>query len=130
MRAQILIIPVLTLWLPFFKLVPLLYIFRVNSLLKIHYAALRDAETKIEQADSREQLLEQIEELETLRRDLEDYSRKMPAYYQRHIYQWRLHVTLVQAEAGEYLQKIVEKERSKTADSGEPISPDGGGEEP
>jgi len=49
-RIQILILPLLALWLPMFKVFPFLYRFRVRRLLIHHYAALRDVETRIESA--------------------------------------------------------------------------------
>ena len=121
-KIQILAIPVLTLWFPFFKLLPLLYLFRVQSLLKLHYAALRDIETRIEQADNRVDLVERIAELERLRQDMEDYSKKMPAFYQHHIYQWRLHLTLVQEEAAGYLQNYVKTQVNEEVDDVERLS--------
>ena len=103
-RAQFLIIPLLTLWIPFFKILPLLYRYRIGTLLKKHYAALRDVETGIERAESHDDLREAIAVLETLRNDMERLSRKIPAYYQQDVYQWRLHVSMVQDEAQKRLE--------------------------
>ncbi|MHC4401752.1 MAG: TAXI family TRAP transporter solute-binding subunit [Planctomycetota bacterium] len=105
-RAQFLIIPALTLWIPFFKILPLLYRLRVASLLKRHYAALRHVETGIERAGSSSELRDAIQALETLRDDMERLSRKIPSYYQRDVYHWRLHVSMVQDEARERIQQI------------------------
>ncbi len=105
-RAQFLIIPILTLWIPFFKILPLLYRYRIGSLLKKHYAALRDVETGIERADSPTGLNEAVQALESLRDDMERLSRKIPAYYQRDVYHWRLHVSMVQDEARARLNEI------------------------
>ncbi len=98
-RAQFLIIPLLTLWIPFFKILPLLYRYRIGALLKSHYGALRDMETRIERAKSSDELREAIQALESLRNDMERLSRKIPAYYQQDVYHWRLHVSMVQDEA-------------------------------
>ena len=103
-RAQFLIIPLLTLWIPFFKILPLLYRYRIGTLLKKHYAALRDVETGIERATSHDDLREAIAALESLRNDMERLSRKIPAYYQRDVYHWRLHVSMVQDEARKRLE--------------------------
>lgn len=103
-RAQFLIIPLLTLWIPFFKLLPLLYRYRISTLLKKHYAALRDVETGIERAESHGQLRDAIAALESLRNDMERLSRKIPAYYQQDVYHWRLHVSMVQDEARKRLE--------------------------
>ncbi len=103
-RAQLFIIPVLALWIPFFKVLPLLYRLRIGRLLKTHYAALRDVETGIEKADSPDELSQAIRALETLQDDMERLSRKIPAYYQRDVYNWRLHVSMVLGQATERLE--------------------------
>jgi TRAP transporter TAXI family solute receptor len=108
-RAQFLIIPLLTLWIPFFKILPLLYRYRIGTLLKKHYAALRDVETGIERADSGRDLNEAIEALESLRNDMERLSRKIPAYYQQDVYHWRLHVSMVQDEARKRLEERADR---------------------
>ena len=104
-RAQFLIIPLLTLWIPFFKILPLLYRYRIGTLLKKHYAALRDMETGIERAESKQELQQAIAGLESLRDDMERLSRKIPARYQQDVYHWRLHVSMVQEEAHKRLDK-------------------------
>lgn len=117
-KGQFLIIPALTLWIPFFKLLPLLYQYRVASLLRKHYAALRDIENRIDRAGSPQELKEPMQELQSLRDDMERLSRKIPAYYQRDVYHWRLHVAMVQEEA-----------RHRVAEAG-PGSGESGSEEP
>jgi TRAP transporter TAXI family solute receptor len=119
-RAQFLILPVLTLWIPFFKILPLLYRYRIGTLLKRHYAALRDVETGIERADSPSELSSAIEALESLRDDMERLSRKIPAYYQQDVYHWRLHVSMVQDEAHKRLgeQKQPTEEEPPSEPSG------------
>jgi hypothetical protein len=56
LRMRILILPLLVVWLPFLKVLPMIYNYRVNSLLKRHYAALHDAEQAIARADNPEDL--------------------------------------------------------------------------
>ena len=98
-RVQFLLLPLLTLWIPFFKILPLLYRYRIGTLLKKHYAALRDVESAIENADSDFELNRVIQGLESLRNDMERLSRKIPAFYQQEVYHWRSHVAMVQEEA-------------------------------
>ena len=114
-RGQLFIIPVLTLWIPFFKILPLLYQLRIGTLLKKHYAALRDVESGIERAGSPDELNQAIRALETLRDDMERLSRKIPAYYQRDVYHWRAHVSMVQGEAGERLKDKNDAEPDQTS---------------
>jgi hypothetical protein len=103
-RTQFLLLPLLTFWIPFFKLLPLLYRYRINRLLKKHYGALRDVETCIEKAQSEDELNEAVDVLQSLRYDMERLSRKIPAAYQKDVYHWRSHVTMVQDEATKRLE--------------------------
>ena len=42
------------------------------------------------------------------RTDLEALSRKLPAYLQRDVYHWRLHVAMVRTEALERWQRLIQ----------------------
>jgi TRAP-type uncharacterized transport system substrate-binding protein len=99
LRIQLLIIPLLAIWLPLVKFFPAIYRFRINSLLKLHYAALREAENQIKKAKTSEDLLFEIENVSKLQQDMERLSRKIPAHLQRDVYNWRLHIALVRDEA-------------------------------
>lgn len=105
MRAKLLILPALALLIPFGKVFPLLYRFRVNMLLKKHYQALRDAESEIHSAESVDDLEQSIVKLSSLRDEMERLSRKIPGHLQRDVYNWRLHTTLVEDEARELLEE-------------------------
>jgi TRAP transporter TAXI family solute receptor len=118
-RAQLFIIPALALWIPFFRILPLLYRLRIGGLLKAHYAALRDVETVIERADSPHNLRQSIRTLETLREDMERLSRKIPAYYQRDVYNWRLHVSMVLDQATQRLDSASSTSRNAAVASSE-----------
>jgi hypothetical protein len=106
LQMRILILPLLAIWIPFLKIVPMIYNYRVNGLLKRHYAALREAESAIAHAETAEQLRQRLEVLEHLRSDMETLSRKVPAHLQRDVYHWRLHVSLVRAEALDRLRRM------------------------
>jgi TRAP transporter TAXI family solute receptor len=110
LQMRILILPVLAIWIPFLKIVPMIYNYRVNGLLKRHYAALREAESAIAQAETADQLRQRVEVLERLRTDMEALSRKVPAHLQRDVYHWRLHVSLVHAEALARLRRMEEND--------------------
>ena len=110
-KVQILILPLLLVWLPFFRMFPLVYTFRINWLLRKHYSALQKLETAIEEADDSETVKRQIEELDQLRKNMESSSKKIPTHLQINIYQWRLHVSHVRAEAQDKLEKWKPKPR-------------------
>src|SRR5262245_44710673 len=106
LQLRILILPLLAVWLPILKILPMVYNYRVSRLLKRHYAALRAVESAIGQAATPEELRDRLRELERLRADMEALSRKVPAHLQRDVYHWRLHVTVVRNEALERLARL------------------------
>jgi TRAP-type uncharacterized transport system substrate-binding protein len=106
LHLRLLILPLLAIWLPFLKVVPMVYHFRVNRLLNKHYAALREVESATAQAGNPGDLRDQIERLEHLRSDMEALSRKVPAPFQRDLYHWRLHVAMVLREAEDRLSRM------------------------
>jgi TRAP transporter TAXI family solute receptor len=114
LQLRILILPLLAIWIPFLKIVPMIYNYRVNGLLKRHYAALREAESSIARAENAQQLRQRLDVLEHLRTDMEALSRKVPAHLQRDVYHWRLHVSLVHTEALNRLRRMEESEGKTT----------------
>jgi TRAP transporter TAXI family solute receptor len=116
LQARILILPLLAVWLPFLKILPMIYNYRVNSLLKKHYTVLRDVESSIAHATNAADLRERIELLDHLRSAMESLSRKVPAHLQRDVYNWRLHVSLVRGEAMDRLHRMEEEEKDRGQD--------------
>jgi TRAP transporter TAXI family solute receptor len=105
-QLKIFILPLVLVWVPAFKLLPALYQWRINGLLKRHYTELREVETGLVQATTADELRARIHEVETLRKDMEKISRKVPGLYQREVYHWRLHISLVRNEALERLERM------------------------
>lgn len=105
-QLRLLILPLLAVWLPFIKILPMIYTYRVNRLLKLHYAALRDVEGAIATASQPQELKQRLQTLENLRVEMEGLSRKVPAHLQRDVYHWRLHVSLVRMEALDRLARM------------------------
>lgn len=106
LRLQILILPLIGLWIPFVKIFPAIYQYRINTLLKLHYSALRDVENDLDDAQTPEELEQHMGVLDNLREDMERISRKVPAHMQRDVYNWRLHISLVRSEAEKRLQEL------------------------
>jgi TRAP transporter TAXI family solute receptor len=106
LRMKILILPLLAVWVPFLKVLPMIYAWRVNRILHHHYAVLREVETNIAHAERPEQLRGWLQELDAMRTQMEGLSRKIPARLQRDVYDWRLHVALVRSEVVERLRKL------------------------
>lgn len=108
LKLQLIIIPLLALWLPLAKLFPALYQYRINHLLKLHYGALRYAETQIAKAKSLDEFEEQLEALNRMQQEMERLSRKIPAHLQREVYHWRSHIALVREDAEKRRDELVE----------------------
>jgi hypothetical protein len=126
MRIQIL--SLVAVWQPFMKILPMLYSYRANPLLKRHYAALREVESGITHTDNPKELRERLGALEHLRTDMETLSRKVPARLHRDGYHWRLRVSLVRAEALDRLRRMEgEKGPAPTEPSLVPASAQGSG---
>jgi uncharacterized protein len=105
-QLKFFVLPLLFVWIPAFKLVPMLYQMRINMLLKRHYSELREVETNLVHAGTPEEMRKRLHELDTLRKGMETISRKVPGLYQREVYHWRLHISLVRTEAVERLRKM------------------------
>lgn len=105
-RIQVLILPLLVVWIPFLKVLPAIYSFRINRLLRHHYVVLREIETAIEQSDTPDKLRAQFKVLDNLHATMERVSRKIPGHMQRDVYHWRSHVAMVREEALARLKRL------------------------
>jgi hypothetical protein len=108
-QLKIFVLPLLLVWVPAFKLLPMIYRWRIDALLKRHYTELREVETHLVQATTPEELRLRIFDLDTLRKDMERISRKVPGLYQRDVYHWRLHIFVVRQEAIERLHRLEQR---------------------
>jgi uncharacterized protein len=109
MQLKIFVLPLLIVWIPALKLVPAIYKMRITMLLKQHYASLREAETNLVHANTAAELRQRLQELENLRKNMEQTSRKVPGHLQNEVYHWRVHTSLVRDEALERLQRLEER---------------------
>jgi len=104
-RWKILVIPLLTVWLPAAKLLPMIYQARVKEILKLHYRGLSLIEDDIRKATSSDQWQQCLEDLESLQDELARYARKIPLEYRRDLYHWRVHFQMVYKDLEETIQK-------------------------
>ena len=110
-QAQLMLLPIVTVLVPLWRMYPAIYSFRINQVLKRKYMALRDAEERINACDDPASLQDALAQLDSFRTDLEALSRKLPAYLQRDVYHWRLHVAMVRTEALERMQRLIQAQR-------------------
>ena len=99
LQLKLLVLPVLVVWLPLLKILPMVYGGRGNRLMARRYAALRDAERSVVTARTPDELQQALSELDRLRGDMDGLAARLPLQQQREVYQWRLHLSLVQDDA-------------------------------
>ena len=106
-QIQLVLLPILAVLIPLWRLYPAANAFRVDRILRRKYAALRDAEQAINASGDPTSLRAALDRLDVLRSDLETLSRRLPAQLQRDLYDWRLHVAMVRTEGEERLRRLV-----------------------
>ena len=117
LQLRLLLLPLVAIWVPLFKILPWLLRWRGNRVLERHYALLRDAEAAVAAAPGPEALRREMAGLEALRGQVEGLTHRLSLQHQRDVYQCRLHVALALEEA-----------RSRLGRSeGAPPRPAGGG---
>lgn len=114
-KVQILLLPLLTLLIPYLRIVPWLYRLRIHRLMKAHYKALRELEERLEQTEAASDLRDGLRSLENLRTEMEAISRKVPGHYQQEVYHWRLHIIMVRNEVLARLRAVAEGKPSNAA---------------
>jgi uncharacterized protein len=116
-RLKLLLIPLLTVLIPVFKIWPMIVSFRVKRLMKRHYAALSLAEQTILEATDREGTLVAVARVEGLREELVDLSDRIPHEYRNELYHWRMHLRLVRNDALAQMEREPEPEAPVDSES-------------
>jgi len=104
-QLRVLLLPLVAIWVPLFKILPALLRWRGNRVIERHYASLRDAEAAVAMAAGPEALRDEIARLEALRGQIEGLARRLSLPHQRDVYHCRLHVALVLNEARDRLRR-------------------------
>jgi len=76
-QLRVLLLPLVAIWVPLFKILPWLLRWRGNRVLERHYALLRDAEAAVAAAAGPEALREEVTRLEALRGQIEGLARRL-----------------------------------------------------
>ena len=105
-QLRVLLLPLVAIWVPLFKILPWLLRWRGNRVIERHYALLRDAEAAVAGAAAPEALRQEITRLESLRVQIEGLARRLSLQHQRDVYHCRLHVALVLTEARDRLHRL------------------------
>ena len=105
-QLRLVLLPLVAVWAPLFKILPWLIRWRGNRILERHYAVRRDLEGAIAGAAGPEALRDGVARLEALRGQIEALARRLPLQHQRDVYHCRVHVSLVLAEARDRLRRL------------------------
>lgn len=100
---KLIILPLVAVWLPLFRIAPMIAAWRKQRWLNRYYDRLREVEDKLATARGPRELRDGINELEALRGEVQAVSGKLPLQQQQDVYHWRLHVSLILNEATERL---------------------------
>ena len=119
-QLRVLLLPLIAIWVPLFKILPWLLRWRGNRVLERHYALLRDAEAAVAAAAGTEALREEVARLEALRGQIEGLARRLALPHQRDVYHCRLHVALVLNEARDRLRRAEGAEKGPVCGSAGP----------
>jgi len=95
-RLKYFLIPLIPFILIFARIIPGIYNFRLGLIMKKKYNELGIIEKEIVQADSKDSLNNLIQKIHSLKEDMEKKAQKIPAQYQRNIYDWKMHTTLIE----------------------------------
>lgn len=104
-QLRLLVLPLLAIWVPLFKILPWLLRWRGNRVLERHYALLRDVEAAVATAPGPEALRQEVTRLESLRTQVEGLTRSLSLPHQRDVYHCRLHIALALDEARDRLRR-------------------------
>jgi TRAP transporter TAXI family solute receptor len=104
-HLRLLVLPLLAIWVPLFKILPWLLRWRGNRVLERHYARLRDVEAAVGTAPGPEALRQEVTRLESLRTQVEGLTRSLSLQHQRDVYHCRLHIALALDEARDRLRR-------------------------
>ncbi len=89
----------LILWIPLFRFLPEVAGWRVNRRFHRLYTALRDAERRLEAARDPGELRTGLAALDQVSREAQPLCEKVPAGRRHDVYDWRVHVAFVRAQA-------------------------------
>ena len=101
-RGKVLLLPLVTLLIPLFKLAPPIYRWRIRSRIYRWYEVLRKIEGDLKSHETPEELEHHLQTLEVMERELDDVD-SVPLSYMEEFYNLRLHV--------EFVDRRVKRER-------------------
>jgi TRAP transporter TAXI family solute receptor len=114
-RLKILLLPLITLIYPIFKIIPPTYDWRMRSRINRWYKELQAVEASVEQRPLREELTRRLSELDRIERSVQRLA--MPVSYNNLLYTLRLHIAMLRAELREAAAQSAEQSAGDAARS-------------
>lgn len=95
-RLKYFLIPLIPFILIVIRVIPGIYNFRVGLIMKNKYKALIDLEKSVINAKTNQDFNLINEKIKDLKNDMDLTSQKIPPQYQRNIYDWKMHISLIE----------------------------------
>ena len=96
-RLKVMLLPLVALLLPLFKVMPPIYRWRIRSRIYQHYRDLTAIETRLYSATSNEEISDCIKELDQIEREVQQVH--VPLSYSEEAFQLRSHLSLIRHKA-------------------------------
>jgi TRAP transporter TAXI family solute receptor len=109
---RVVVVPLLAIWLPFFKMLPLFNDWRARRLVCRLYVALGEVESALRQANEPATVRDGLLALGRLHTEMESLVLKVPPHRRGEVYHWRTHVILVRDEAERRLAAMEQSARA------------------
>lgn len=114
-RCKILLLPMLTLLIPLFKLAPPLYRWRIRSRIYQWYGVLRKVDQRVKSEANPAVLLRDRRSLHTMEQELGEVS--VPLSYMQEFYSLRMHLDLVRRRLEDRLGEIQSSQQPNSSES-------------
>jgi len=111
-RIKFMLLPLITLLFPLFKILPPTYRWRVRSKIYKWYRLLSEIEMRLNNAKKSAEVDESIADIKTLTQDVEDVT--VPNSYAESLYNLKVHIDLIRQHALEKKSNFSKKKKSTT----------------
>lgn len=95
-RLKFFLIPLIPFILIFIRVIPGIYNFRVGLIMKSKYRSLISLEKSVLNAKTKDDFAILTKKINELKQDMDLISQKIPPQYQRNIYDWKMHMSLIE----------------------------------
>lgn len=105
-RLKYFLLPLIPFIVLFARVIPSVYNFRLGLIMKKKYKELGEIEKLVVKTDSKKELENLQKRINELKNDMDITSEKIPAQYQRNIYDWKMHISLIEDAVENKLKSV------------------------